>query len=124
MQEEEEEDIDNNIEDIASSGDLSPTQINKLKESNKKYRGNNIRSVKSKNVFERLIDLQRRHHYTYISLLEPFQSPLVVEEYRRNLNLQYAMANCSAKLWIFWSTQEVNLFGGMGELRRIAFLKD
>ncbi|KAH0761398.1 hypothetical protein KY290_017471 [Solanum tuberosum] len=37
---EEEEDIDNNIEGIAASGDLSPRQINKLKESNKKYTTN------------------------------------------------------------------------------------
>ncbi|KAH0669830.1 hypothetical protein KY289_024323 [Solanum tuberosum] len=37
---EEEEDIDNNMEGIAASGDLSPRQINKLKESNKKYKSN------------------------------------------------------------------------------------
>ncbi|KAG5630565.1 hypothetical protein H5410_002282 [Solanum commersonii] len=33
---EEKEDFDNNIEGIATSGDLSPRQIHKLKESNKK----------------------------------------------------------------------------------------
>ncbi|KAK4706364.1 hypothetical protein R3W88_034059 [Solanum pinnatisectum] len=62
----------------------------------------NIKSVKSQNAFERVIELHRRHHYLYIALLEPFQSPSELEQYSRNLGLQNAKANCSAKIWIFW----------------------
>lgn len=62
----------------------------------------NIRSVKSQNSFERLVDLHRRHHYSYIALLEPFQSPSELENYRMKLGLKNATINCSAKIWIFW----------------------
>ncbi|KAK4733470.1 hypothetical protein R3W88_007731 [Solanum pinnatisectum] len=62
----------------------------------------NIRSVRSQNAFERVTDLNRRHHYSYIALLEPFQSPFKLEYYRRKLGLPNAKVSSSAKIWIFW----------------------
>jgi len=62
----------------------------------------NIRLVKSQNAFERVIDLHRRHHYSYKAILEPFQNPSEIERYKGKLGLQYARANCSSKIWIFW----------------------
>ncbi|KAK4731189.1 hypothetical protein R3W88_024177 [Solanum pinnatisectum] len=49
----------------------------------------NIRSVNTQNAFERLLDLNRRHHFSYIS-------------YRRRIGLRNALVNCSSKIWIFW----------------------
>ncbi|KAG5619980.1 hypothetical protein H5410_005198 [Solanum commersonii] len=33
----------------------------------------NIRAVNTQKYYERLIDLNRRHHYSFIALMEPFQ---------------------------------------------------
>lgn len=62
----------------------------------------NIRSVKTQSAFERLIDLHKRNKYSYIALMEPFQSPSELEEYRRRLGLTHAKSKFSDKIWIFW----------------------
>lgn len=62
----------------------------------------NIRSVRSQKAFDRLIDLNRRHHYKYIALLKPFQGPHELEQYKMRLGFQNAYCNCAAKIWIFW----------------------
>ncbi|XP_049414796.1 uncharacterized protein LOC125877592 [Solanum stenotomum] len=62
----------------------------------------NIRSVRTQKSFERLIDLHRRNHYSYIALLEPFQNPAELERYRIKLGMPKAKASSSAKIWIFW----------------------
>ncbi|XP_015168062.1 uncharacterized protein [Solanum tuberosum] len=62
----------------------------------------NIRSVRTQKAFERLVDLHKIHHYSYIALLEPFQSPSELETYRRKLGLPNARVNSSAKNWVFW----------------------
>uniref|UniRef100_A0A0V0H2Z6 Putative ovule protein n=1 Tax=Solanum chacoense TaxID=4108 RepID=A0A0V0H2Z6_SOLCH len=62
----------------------------------------NIRSVMTQKAFDRLIELHYRHHYSYIALLEPFQSPSELETYRRKLGMPNAKVNCAAKIWIFW----------------------
>ncbi|XP_015158754.1 uncharacterized protein [Solanum tuberosum] len=49
-----------------------------------------------------MIDLNRRHRYKYIALLEPFQEPRELEQYKRRLGFQNAFCKCSAKIWIFW----------------------
>lgn len=35
----------------------------------------NIISVNTQNAFRRLMDLNRRFHYSFIALMEPFQGP-------------------------------------------------
>ncbi|XP_059315426.1 uncharacterized protein LOC132066044 [Lycium ferocissimum] len=65
----------------------------------------NIRSVNTQKSFERLIDLKRRHHYSIIGLMEPFQDPIAIEEYRRKLGYQNCKVNCSGKIWIFWTDE-------------------
>ncbi|KAH0705857.1 hypothetical protein KY285_010386 [Solanum tuberosum] len=67
----------------------------------------NIRSVKSQNSFERLLDLNRKHHYSYIALLEPFQSPSELDRYKRKLGKQHAKVNFSSKIWLFWDEKWV-----------------
>jgi len=62
----------------------------------------NIRSVRSHKALDRLIDLNKRHRYKYIALMEPFQGPHELEQYKRRLGFQNAFCNCSAKIWIFW----------------------
>lgn len=49
------------------------------------------------------MELNRRHHYPYIALIEPSQGPHELEEYKRRLGIQNAIANCSSKIWIFWN---------------------
>jgi len=65
----------------------------------------NIRSVKSQNSFERLLNPNRQHHYSYIALLEPFQSPAELDNYRRELGKQYARVNYFSKIWVFWDEE-------------------
>ncbi|KAH0660042.1 hypothetical protein KY285_028648 [Solanum tuberosum] len=44
-----------------------------------------------------------RHNYSYIAILEAFQSPSELENYRRKLGLQNAKSSYSTKIWIFWA---------------------
>lgn len=60
------------------------------------------RSVNSQESFERLVDLRRRYHYSFIAILEPFQDASNLEEYGRQSGLNNAFANSSGKIWIFW----------------------
>ncbi|KAK4733456.1 hypothetical protein R3W88_007717 [Solanum pinnatisectum] len=62
----------------------------------------NIISVRTQKAFERLVDLHKTHQYSYIALLEPFQSPSELEMYRRKLGLPNARTNSSVKIWVFW----------------------
>ncbi|XP_059295426.1 uncharacterized protein LOC132048754 [Lycium ferocissimum] len=63
----------------------------------------NIRSVNTQNAFERLIDLNRRHHYKVISLMKPFQEAEDLDIYRSRLGFDNAITNVSDKIQIFWS---------------------
>lgn len=51
------------------------------------------------------MDLNRKHHYSYIALLEPFQCPSELEKYKRRLGKQQAKVNCSSKIWLFWDEE-------------------
>ncbi|KAG5585127.1 hypothetical protein H5410_045561 [Solanum commersonii] len=97
-----EDNMDANIDSIGRSGDLSPKQIERLKGRDKIGSKHNQPLVKTQNAFERVVDLNKRHHYSYIAILEPFQSPSELENYKRKLGLPHAKKNCSDKIWVFW----------------------
>jgi len=61
----------------------------------------NIRSVNTQNSFGRLMDLNMRHHYSFIALMEPFQDPSKLEHFKNKLGFDKALANCSGKIWTF-----------------------
>lgn len=61
----------------------------------------NIRSVNTQKSFERLIDLNKRYHYAFVALMEPFQDPLELDNFRRKLGFDNAGVNCSGKIWFF-----------------------
>ncbi|XP_060212093.1 uncharacterized protein LOC132639671 [Lycium barbarum] len=61
----------------------------------------NIRSVNSMEAFTRLIQMQNKYHFGFIWLMEPFQEVSKLENYRRRIGLQHALANCSRKIWVF-----------------------
>lgn len=63
----------------------------------------NIRLVKTQKAFERLIDLNRRHHYSFISLLEPFQEATKINNYTKRLGFEKVLCNTTSKIWIFCS---------------------
>lgn len=44
------------------------------------------------------MDLNWRHHYSFIALMEPFQDPKEPEQYKNKLGLKYALTNYSAKI--------------------------
>lgn len=48
------------------------------------------------------MDLNRRHQYSFVALMEPFQDPLELDQYKRKLGFNNAYANSSGKIWIFW----------------------
>ncbi|KAG5606684.1 hypothetical protein H5410_028176 [Solanum commersonii] len=65
------------------------------------------RSKSSQNIvplqaFERLMGLNRRLKYNFIALMEPFQDPKQLDQYKRKLGCQNAYCNVSAKIWVFW----------------------
>ncbi|XP_060195442.1 uncharacterized protein LOC132624727 [Lycium barbarum] len=61
----------------------------------------NIRSVNTMEAFTRLIKLNQRYHFGFIGLMEPFQDSDKIEEYRRRLGMEHAIANISGKIWAF-----------------------
>ncbi|XP_059306288.1 uncharacterized protein LOC132057690 [Lycium ferocissimum] len=65
----------------------------------------NIRLVNTQQSFERLTDLNRRHHYALIALMEPFQSADSIDSYKSRLRYQNAHVNYSGKIWIFWADE-------------------
>ncbi|XP_060190580.1 uncharacterized protein LOC132619813 [Lycium barbarum] len=44
--------------------------------------------------------LHRHHKFFLIALLEPFQQSRHIEQYKRKLHMQSAVANCNGKIWI------------------------
>lgn len=61
-----------------------------------------MRLVNTQNVFGRLINLNRRFHYSFIALVEPFQDPDEIYLYKIRLGFGHAAVNYSGKIWIFW----------------------
>lgn len=51
------------------------------------------------------MDLNRRHHYAFIALMEPFQNPSVLEQYKMKLGFDKAATNCDGKIWYFWKDE-------------------
>ncbi|KAG5632276.1 hypothetical protein H5410_003993 [Solanum commersonii] len=50
------------------------------------------------------MDLNKRHHYSFIALMEPFQSPTELDQYKRKLGFEHEGVNYSGKNWHFWRT--------------------
>lgn len=66
----------------------------------------NIRSVISQNSFERLIDLNRRYHFSFTALFESFQDLKDIHKYRRRTRFENVIINSSSKiffLFFFWN---------------------
>ncbi|XP_060183464.1 uncharacterized protein LOC132613460 [Lycium barbarum] len=61
----------------------------------------NIRSVNTMEAFPRLTKMNLKYHFGFIGILEPFQDPDKMEDFRRRLNMHTAAANISGKIWIF-----------------------
>lgn len=51
------------------------------------------------------MELNKRNHNSFIALMEPFQDPQDLDQYKRKLGFVNAMINCSAKIWIFWEEE-------------------
>lgn len=65
----------------------------------------NIRSINTQNSFERLMDMNRRFHYSSITLMESFQGPPHIEDYNIRLGFNHATINSSRKNWCFWKEE-------------------
>ncbi|KAH0713632.1 hypothetical protein KY289_009591 [Solanum tuberosum] len=86
---EEEDTFEANINQISREGDLSPRQIEMLKEKLgvNRYNKPDLSYVNTK------------------SRKKPFQSPAELDNYRRKLGKQYARVNYSSKIWVFWDEE-------------------
>lgn len=58
----------------------------------------NIRSINTQKSFERLMEMNRRHHYPFITLMEPFQGPSQIGEYKRKMRFDNVIVNYSEKI--------------------------
>ncbi|KAK4718725.1 hypothetical protein R3W88_017063 [Solanum pinnatisectum] len=65
----------------------------------------NIRSVNTQKSFERLINLNKRYHYVFLALMEPFQDPSELDHFRRKLGFDTVGVNCSGKILYFWRSE-------------------
>ncbi|XP_019242530.1 PREDICTED: uncharacterized protein LOC109222657, partial [Nicotiana attenuata] len=61
----------------------------------------NVRSVNTKQAFERIITMHRQHHFEFIGILEPMQQSNKIERYRARIGLAQAVVNVSNKIWAF-----------------------
>lgn len=58
----------------------------------------NVRSVNTQNAFERLVDLNRRNNYNFIALMDPFQAPGEIHNFRVRLGFDNTLVNSSGKI--------------------------
>lgn len=58
----------------------------------------NIRSINTQKYFERLMEINRRHHYPFIALMEPFQEPSQIGEYNKRMRFDNVTVNYSGKI--------------------------
>ncbi|KAH0770267.1 hypothetical protein KY290_014248 [Solanum tuberosum] len=86
---EEDEDMDYKIQQISKVGDLSPRHTNSLKYGARKGRPVIPLQVKTRNSRDR-------------ALMEPFQNPSELEQYKRRLGFDKAGVNQNGKIWCFW----------------------
>ncbi|KAG5576814.1 hypothetical protein H5410_056948 [Solanum commersonii] len=97
--------IQQNITKVSIEADLSPKYLYNLQQSDARKKALRNKSVPPRpygRIFERLVDLRRRYHDSFIAILEPFQDASNLEEYSRQSGLNNALANSSGKIWIFW----------------------
>ncbi|KAG5631918.1 hypothetical protein H5410_003635 [Solanum commersonii] len=115
--------MDANIDNIGRNGDLSPTQIERLKGRNKRGSKQN----QSSQIKSRIIDLNEIHHYSYIAILETFQSPLnwkIIGEswdyqiLRRIARLRFGFCGrrkiCTYSLCEMKCERKIRVMGGFG----------
>ncbi|OIT28638.1 hypothetical protein A4A49_64033, partial [Nicotiana attenuata] len=62
----------------------------------------NIRSVKTQQAFQRVINMQREHDFFIVSLMEPFQKTRHIQKYRRRLGMDAEISNVNRKIWLFF----------------------
>ncbi|XP_060184581.1 uncharacterized protein LOC132614194 [Lycium barbarum] len=77
------DDLSQCINDISTEADLYPRSVQKLKQATSKQ--------KPTRTHNRLIDLKRRHHYSFVGLMETFQNPMEIEDYRRKIGYPNCM---------------------------------
>ncbi|KAH0715082.1 hypothetical protein KY284_007987 [Solanum tuberosum] len=66
--------------------------------------------------------MNRRYNFAFIALLEPFQDPGEIEQYKRRLGFDRVAVNSSAKIWVFWKDHwegQIGVVGGHIECGRI-----
>lgn len=61
----------------------------------------NIRFINTQQDFKRLINLNRRCHYSLIGLMEYLEDTSNMEHYKRSLGYYIALANYSRKIRLF-----------------------
>ncbi|KAG5605536.1 hypothetical protein H5410_027028 [Solanum commersonii] len=105
----EDEEIEENIDKVARDSDFLPRQIieSEAKRSKScqpslplqvKTRSSKKRSQKA---FKGIMDLDKRHKYSYIALMELFQGPQEIDHYKRKLEMGNTYCNCTKQSMCF-----------------------
>lgn len=53
--------------------------------------------------------MNRRCHYSFIALMEPFRASEELDHYRSRIGFDYALVNVFEKIWIFWKDDWLEL---------------
>lgn len=61
----------------------------------------NIRSVKTQQASQRVINMQKEHGFFVIALMEPFQNQRFIHNYMRTLGMDATISNVNGKIWLF-----------------------
>lgn len=60
-----------------------------------------FRSVNTHETFERVVQLNQKHHFSLIALMEPFTNRTRIEAFRRRLGMEQAFVNANGQIWVF-----------------------
>ncbi|OIT21068.1 hypothetical protein A4A49_61788, partial [Nicotiana attenuata] len=62
----------------------------------------NIRSIKTQQAFQRVVNMQKEHGFFIVALMEPFQKKKFIDKYKRRLGMEAAISNVNGKIWLFF----------------------
>ncbi|OIT29625.1 hypothetical protein A4A49_57336, partial [Nicotiana attenuata] len=64
----------------------------------------NIRSVRTQQAYQRMINMHKEYGFFIFSLMEPFQKDGHIQRYRIRLGMDAAYSNINGKIWLLFDS--------------------